>query len=158
MRLTVQTDYALRLLIFLAAARDTLATVNEVAAAYDISRDHVAKVCHRLAREGYVEAMRGRGGGLRLARPAAEIAIGEVVRRVEPDFALVPCLDPVDAACCIDCCCVLRHAMQAARDAFLAALDGYSLADLVRPRARLAAALGLQPPPRAGTAARRRGA
>ena len=131
MRLTVHTDYSLRLLIYLAAKRDTRATVDEVAVAYGISRDHVAKVAHRLGLEGYVATVRGRGGGLRLARAPKEINIG----------ALVPCMAPVNAPCRIGRCCVLRQAMQRARDAFLDTLDDYSLADFVRPRAALVEAL-----------------
>jgi len=142
-RLTVQTDYALRLLIYLAAKRGNLATVDEVAVAYGVSRDHMAKVAHRLGVEGHVVTVRGRGGGLRLAHAPAEISIGAVVRRVEPDFALVPCMGPVNAPCRIGRCCVLRTAMQRARDAFLEVLDAYSLADFARPRMAMAQALGL---------------
>jgi Rrf2 family nitric oxide-sensitive transcriptional repressor len=141
MRLTVHTDYSLRLLIYLAAKRDTRATVDEVAVAYGISRDHVAKVAHRLGLEGYVATVRGRGGGLRLARAPKEINIGALVRQVETDIALVPCMAPVNAPCRIGRCCVLRQAMQRARDAFLDTLDDYSLADFVRPRAALVEAL-----------------
>ena len=148
MRLTVQTDYSLRLLIYLAAKRGHRATVDEGAVAYGISREHVAKVVHRLGLEGYVETVRGRGGGLRLGRPSEAINIGALVRRVEPDFALVPCMAPVNAPCRIGQCCVLRQAMQRAQDAFLATLDGYTLADFARPRAALAEALGLSRPTR----------
>jgi Rrf2 family transcriptional regulator, nitric oxide-sensitive transcriptional repressor len=148
MRLTVQTDYSLRLLIYLAAKRGNLATVDEVAVAYGISRDHVAKVANRLGVEGYLANVRGRGGGLRLARAPAEINVGTLVRQVESDFAVVPCMAPVNAPCRIGQCCVLRQAVQRARDAFLEVLDGYTLADFARPRAALADALGLpeQPP------------
>jgi Rrf2 family nitric oxide-sensitive transcriptional repressor len=121
--------------------------VDEVAVAYGISRDHVAKVAHRLGAEGYLATVRGRGGGLRLARAPAEISVGALVRQVESDFAVVPCMAPVNAPCRIGRCCVLRAAVQRAREAFLEVLDGYSLADLARPRAALkqALALGLEP-------------
>jgi Rrf2 family transcriptional regulator, nitric oxide-sensitive transcriptional repressor len=149
MRLTVHTDYSLRLLIYLAAGRpDRLTTVDEVAVAYGISRDHVAKVAHRLGLEGYVATVRGRSGGLRLAHAPEAINIGALVRQVEPDLAVVPCMAPLNAPCRIGQCCVLRQAMQRARGAFLETLDEYSLADFVRPRAALAAALGLPPPAR----------
>jgi Rrf2 family nitric oxide-sensitive transcriptional repressor len=142
MRLTVYTDYSLRLLIYLALKREGgLATIEEVAAAYGISRHHLTKVAHQLGRLGYVETVRGRKGGIRLARPPAAIGLGEVVRRAEPDFAYVPCFGPVDAPCAIRPCCRLRGAMLRARAAFLDALDGHTLADLARPRARLRAAL-----------------
>jgi Rrf2 family transcriptional regulator, nitric oxide-sensitive transcriptional repressor len=146
MRLAVQTDYSLRLLIYLAAKRNERGTVDEVAAAYGISRDHVAKVAHRLGMLGHVVTIRGRGGGLRLGRPPGEINVGMLVRQVEPDLAVVPCLAPVNAPCRIGQCCVLRDAMRRARQAFLAALDDYSMADLARPRAALAEALALDAP------------
>ena len=143
MRLTVQTDYSLRLLIYLAAKREQRATVAEVAVAYGISRDHVAKVAHRLGLDGYVATVRGRGGGLCLARAPGEINLGELVRQVEPGLSLVPCMAPVNAPCRIGQCCVLRKAMQEAQEAFFGSLGRYTLADLVRPRAALAKALAL---------------
>ena len=153
MRLTVQTDYSLRLLIYLTAKRERRATVDEVAVAFGISRDHVAKVAHRLGLEGYVETVRGRGGGLRLGRAPEEINVGVLVRRVEPDIALVPCMAPVNAPCRIGQCCVLRRAKQQARDSFLGALDCYTLADFARPRAAMAEAMGLTSPERRSAAA-----
>ncbi len=140
MRLTIYTDYALRLLMYLAVNDDGekgLATIGDVAASYGISRNHLMKVAYQLGAAGYIETVRGRGGGLRLAMAASEIRLGDVVRETEPDMALVPCFNPVDAPCAIRSCCVLRKALQNAGDAFLAALDGYSLGDLARPRTPL---------------------
>ena len=140
MRLTVYTDYALRLLMYLAVKENGdggLATIAEIAERYGISRNHLMKVAYQLGAAGYIETVRGRRGGLRLAIPAGEIGLGDVVRKTEPDMALVPCFNPVDAPCAIRSCCVLRKALQNAGDAFLAALDGYSLGDLARPRTPL---------------------
>ena len=141
-RLTVHTDYALRMLMYLAVKGGGPATIAEVASAYGISKAHLNKVAHRLGLTGYVKTVRGKGGGLRLARPAAEIGLGDVVRRLEPDMALVPCFGPVDAACPIVPACGLRGALDEARQAFLAALDRHTLADLVRRREALGALLG----------------
>jgi Rrf2 family transcriptional regulator, nitric oxide-sensitive transcriptional repressor len=143
-RLTVYTDYSLRVLMFLAVKGEELATVAEIAKAYAISRNHLMKVAHQLGLAGYVATVRGKGGGLRLARSPKDIVLGEVVRRTEPDMALVPCFDPHDASCAIFSGCVLRGVLSEARDAFLAALDRYTLADLVRPRASLQKILTLK--------------
>jgi Rrf2 family transcriptional regulator, nitric oxide-sensitive transcriptional repressor len=140
-RLTVYTDYSLRMLIYLAVKGDGLATIAEVAGAYGVSKAHLNKVAHRLGRAGYVETARGKGGGLRLARPAEAIGLGEVVRRVEPDMALVPCFEPVRAPCPIAPACGLRGALHEARQAFLAVLDRYTLADLVTRQVELRALL-----------------
>jgi Rrf2 family transcriptional regulator, nitric oxide-sensitive transcriptional repressor len=96
------------------------------------------KVAHHFSIAGYVATVRGRSGGLRLA-----IGLGEVVRHTEPDMALVSCFDPVNAPCVIQQCCVLQSAMEKACLAFVEVLDGYTLSDLVRPRARLQALLAV---------------
>ena len=137
MRLTVYTDFSLRVLMFLALKGDGLATIAEVAKAYGISKNHLMKVARQLGVAGYVETVRGKGGGMRLALRPQDIVIGEVVRRTEPDMALVPCFAPDGASCAILPSCALRAALSRARDAFLSALDEHTLADLVRPRAPL---------------------
>jgi Rrf2 family nitric oxide-sensitive transcriptional repressor len=137
MRLTVYTDYALRVLMFVAVSREPRPTISAIAASYGISRNHLMKVVHELGLAGYLETVRGKNGGLRLARSPAEIGLGEVVRRTEPDLALVPCLDPVNAVCAISPACRLRGAMHRARAAFLTVLDDYTLADLVENRSAL---------------------
>src|SRR6201995_6166898 len=86
-RLTVYTDYALRMLMYLALKEDQLATIAEIAESYDISKNHLMKVAHQLGVAGFVEAVRGGGGGLRLAKPVAGIGLGDVVRYTEPDMA-----------------------------------------------------------------------
>ena len=143
MRLTVYTDYALRLLMYLAVREDRLATIAEIAESFDISRNHLMKVAHQLGVAGYVETVRGRGGGLRLAKSVEAIGLGEVVRHTEPDMAIVQCFKPLNAPCAIRPCCVLRRAMEKARDAFIDVLDGYTLSDLVQPRGRLVNLLGI---------------
>ena len=145
MRLTVYTDFSLRVLMFLALKGGELATIAEIAKAYRISKNHLMKVAHQLGRAGYVETVRGKGGGLRLARRPDDIVIGEVVRHTEPDMALVPCFAPDDVSCAIFPSCALRGALAKARDAFLSALDDHTLADLVRPRAPLRRLLSFDP-------------
>ncbi|MGQ7793968.1 Rrf2 family transcriptional regulator [Faunimonas sp. B44] len=143
MRLTLYTDYALRLLIFLAVKPDGLATIEDVSVAYGISRNHLMKVAHEMGRSGYVQTVRGRRGGLRLARRADEITVGEVVRIAEEDFILAQCFAPDRAGCAIAPACRLRGVFGEARDAFLGVLDRYTLADIAAPHAPLRSLLGL---------------
>lgn len=145
MRLTVYTDYALRLLMYLALKDDGLTTIEEVADSYGVSKNHLMKVTHQLGVGGYIETVRGRHGGLRLAKAAKEIGLGDVVRYTEPDFAIVMCLEPVDADCAISPGCVLRRALERARGAFLDVLDEYTLSDLVKPKSALRAMLAITP-------------
>ena len=143
MRLTVYTDYALRLLMYLALKEDQLATIAEIAKSFAISRNHLMKVAYQLGVAGYVETVRGRGGGLRLAKPATTIGLGDVVRCTEPDMAIASCFKPLDAPCAIRPCCVLKRALEKAHHAFVDVLDGYTLGDLVQPRGRLVSLLGI---------------
>ncbi len=145
MRLTVYSDYALRLLMYLALKDDELATTSEIATSFGISRNHLMKVAYELGAAGYIETVRGRGGGLRLAKAVESIRLGDVVRRTEPDMALVTCFKPIEAPCAIRRCCVLRDALERAYIAFIEVLDGYSLADLVRPRSRMRTMLSIAP-------------
>lgn len=142
MRLTVFTDYTLRTLMYLALRPDTLATIADVAEAYHISNNHLMKVVHQLALSGDIATVRGQRGGMKLARPAEKINIGAVVRRTEADMHLVPCF-AADTGCVISPACVLSKALNEAIRAFLAVLDNYTLADLVRPQDMLAPLLGL---------------
>jgi Rrf2 family transcriptional regulator, nitric oxide-sensitive transcriptional repressor len=141
MRLTLHTDYALRVLMFAAAKGDALSTIAEIVDRFDISRGHVMKVVHRLGRLGYLETIRGKNGGIRLARDPQHINLGTVVRDMEEELNLLGCLDGEDY-CRIQQCCVLKGALREATEAFLATLGGFSLADLVRPRHALTGLLG----------------
>ncbi|WP_420403244.1 Rrf2 family transcriptional regulator [Nisaea sp.] len=132
MRLNVQTDYALRLLMHLAVSTDRLVTIQEAADRFRISKNHLMKLANALGRDGFVEAVRGRRGGLRLARPAEEITIGEVVRRMENDFALVECFQAGGNECLITPACRLKGVLHRAVDAFLAELDRCTLDGLVK--------------------------
>ena len=129
MRLKCYTDYALRVLMHLAARPGRLASIREIARTYRISHNHLTKVVHDLRKEGFLDAVRGRSGGVRLARPASEISVGEVVRHTEAGFDLVDC-----GSCRIAPACALTVALHEATDAFMTVLDGYSLASLVEDR------------------------
>jgi Rrf2 family transcriptional regulator, nitric oxide-sensitive transcriptional repressor len=132
MRLTRFTDYGLRTLIYLALKLDSLASIAGIAAAYGISESHMTKVVHALGRAGVIETLRGRHGGLRLARPAAAIGLGDVVRAIEPELALVEC--QAGAHCVIGDMCRLRSIMDEASSAMLGALDHYTIAHIAGPR------------------------
>lgn len=130
MRLTIFSDYALRLLIYVASHEGRIVTIEEAARAFDISRAHLMKVANLLSRKGFLKATRGRHGGLRLARPANSIRLGEIVRLTEPDFSLVGCLAE-GGTCRIQVDCRLQGIMGSALSAFLLVLDSHSLRDLV---------------------------
>jgi Rrf2 family nitric oxide-sensitive transcriptional repressor len=144
MRLTAFSDYALRLLMYAAASGDRLITIEETAQVYKISRGHLMKIANALTRAGYLRGVRGRSGGLALARKPEAIRLGDVVRAVEPDFALVECFDAGNQ-CIITKCCRLPNVLNEALNAFMHTLDRYSLADLMlRPKDFA------MPPPRSG--------
>jgi Rrf2 family nitric oxide-sensitive transcriptional repressor len=148
MRLTVYSDYALRLMMYLALNGDKLSTIAEIADAYDISKAHLMKITHELGVKGFIATVRGRQGGMRLARDASEIRVGDIVRASEPDFAIVPCMEEgATRVCAIQPACVLKRALAAAAGAFLGVLDGYTLADLTRPTMPLRTLLSLPPLP-----------
>jgi len=129
MHLTRYTDYGLRVLIYL-AARPEGATVSEIAASYDISRNHLVKVAHHLGRMGYIETTRGKSGGLRLVRAPSDINIGSVVRDMEPNFHLVECFSGATNTCPITMVCKLKGVLAEAERAFMAALSSHTLADI----------------------------
>lgn len=144
MRLSLHTDYALRTLMFL-AAHDGHRSIGEIAKAYGISKNHLMKVAQRLVAEGFVDAVRGRAGGLRLARPAEQINLGRVARRLEETGSFVECFDPVTNSCAITPACQLQHALAGAIEAFFAHLDRYSLANVTTDRAAFARLLAIAP-------------
>ena len=131
MRLTLHTDYALRLLMLLAAEPDGLHRIADVARRYAISQNHLMKIVQTLAEAGFVHSVRGRSGGLRLGRPAARINLGAVVRATEDNFALVECFDGERGDCVVSPACGLRGPLEEALRAFFAMLDRYTLADLI---------------------------
>ncbi|MGH7042926.1 MAG: RrF2 family transcriptional regulator [Acetobacteraceae bacterium] len=132
MRLTTYTDFTLRVLMYLALHPGRTVTVAEIAGAYDVSAAHLNKVVQRLALAGNVETLRGRHGGIRLARPPAAINLADVVRRAEPDMNLAPCFAG-RGACILGQCCLLQGALQRAGQAFLEELGRSTLADLIGP-------------------------
>ena len=133
MRLTQWTDYTLRVLMYCAAAdgRAQPVTITEVAEGFGISRSHLMKIVQELSAGGLLETTRGRGGGMRLMRPASSINVGDVVRSTETDFNLVECFDPRTNQCRLSPDCALKGALWRAMEAYLAVLDGVTLADLV---------------------------
>lgn len=133
MRLTTYTDYALRVLMYLGLRGDGLSTIQEIAEQYGISKNHLMKLVHVLGQLGYVETIRGKKGGLRLARRPEAITVGEIVRRMEPDMALVECFRSADVPCRIVKTCILQDALGEALDRFLETLDRYTLSDLLVP-------------------------
>ncbi len=134
MQLTRFSDYALRVLMFAHAADGRLVTIEEMADSYGISRAHLMKVANTLTRAGYLTGVRGRSGGLKLARPAASIVLGDVVRATEPDFALVECFSSGNQ-CVISRRCKLQGVLASALGAFLEVLDRHTLESIsLRPK------------------------
>jgi len=129
MRLTLHTDYALRLLMYLAVRPGERVRLRDIADAYEISHEHLSKIVRRLQLAGWIEAIRGQGGGIRLACDPAQISVGDVTRMLGEADALVECMTS-DNRCRIAPACGLRAALGAALDAFMHVLDGYTLADL----------------------------
>ncbi len=141
MRLKSYTDYCLRVLIFVAARPDQRATIAEIARSYGISENHLVKVVHFLGKAGFLENVRGRGGGLQLALAASKINVGTVVRSAEGPALPAACFDSSAPKCSIAPACRLRGVLRDAVEAFYAVLDRYTLADLVADRAQLRAIL-----------------
>lgn len=136
MKLTHYSDYSLRVLIFLGIRTERLATISEIAESYGISRNHVVKVVHHLGQLGYVETLRGKRGGLRLAGRPEDINIGKLVRETEASLQIVECFGD-DKACVLSPVCVLKNVLNEALVAFLATLDRYTLKDLIKPAREL---------------------
>lgn len=137
MKLTRYTDYALRVLMHLAARPERLCSISEIARTYGISQNHLMKVVHDLRKAGFVAAERGRTGGIRLARPASEITMGGVIRHTEDGFDLVDC-----PSCIIAPACGMTGVLREATSAFLAVLDGHRLSDVVDSRREALRAFG----------------
>jgi Rrf2 family nitric oxide-sensitive transcriptional repressor len=133
MRLTTFTDFALRALMRLAGEPARTLSTSEIAAEFGISRNHLAKVVRDLADNGFISTQRGAGGGFSLARPAASITLGEVVRALEGQSALVECFRDDGGACALTARCRLKARLAAAREAFMRELDKTTLADCAYP-------------------------
>ncbi|MER2553552.1 MAG: Rrf2 family transcriptional regulator [Thauera sp.] len=163
MDITLHTDYAFRVLMYLGTCSERRVTIKEVAERFDISRSHLMKVVTALVANGFVDGARGKGRGLMLARAPAEIGLGDVVRRMEPSLDLVECFGS-KSHCLLDPGCRLKSALGGALQAFFAALDRLTLEDLVASDGQLRATLGvplpatpaLQPTIALGAAAPRR--
>ncbi len=141
MRLTDRTDYAFRVLMYLAVNGGGLATVPEIAKRYGVSKSHLAKVAWELGCAGFIETVRGKGGGLRLARPAETISVGAVARHIERTIPLAECFPDGAGACRIASSCIYRQVLVEAEEAFFSVLDRYSVRDLVENNPALRAVL-----------------
>jgi Rrf2 family nitric oxide-sensitive transcriptional repressor len=137
MQLTLHTDYALRVLIYLTIQPEKIVTIDEVTDFYEISRNHLVKVVHNLSGKGFISTSRGKHGGMQLSRPPEEISIGDVVRQIEANFDIVECFNPESKKCRVVPICNLKSVLQQANENFLSFLDQYSLADAVKPNSQL---------------------
>lgn len=137
MQLTLFSDYALRIALYLGAHPDRICSVDEVSRAYGISKAHLVKVVQRLTELNLVSTTRGRNGGLRLCRAPADINVGALVRATETTFAIVECFDPTTNTCPITSSCGLKGTLKRAQKAFLAVLDEQTLADFLPRSERL---------------------
>ena len=147
MRLTAFTDYALRVLLYTAAHDDQLTTIAEIQKSFDVSKGHLMKIVHLLSTEGYLHAVRGRSGGVRLAKAPEDINLGELVRLTEPDFKLVECFGRGNQ-CLVSPYCRLPGPLNAALIAFMATLDGYTLKDMMLNKDSFGGTPGTDYPPR----------
>ena len=145
MKLTLYTDYSLRMLMYLALDPDQTSTIQEVADRFKISKNHLMKVAYQLGQAGYVETVRGRNGGLRLLRAASEIKLGDLVRECEGDFTMVECFDTDQNQCVLTPACKLKNVLKDALDAYFQSLNQYTLADLLQPKTTLVQLLRLNP-------------
>ena len=143
MQITHRTDYGLRVMIFVAAKGESPSTIAEIAEAYGISRSHLMKIVQELSTRGYLDATRGKNGGIRIGRPADQIRIGDIVRDLEPDFGLVECFRSGNE-CIITPACPLKAALTKALSAFLDTLNEYTVADMASHKPRLAKLLNIQ--------------
>ncbi|ASK62644.1 Rrf2 family transcriptional regulator [Virgibacillus phasianinus] len=144
MQLKKYTDYALRVLIYTGTKNnDELASIKEISKTFAISQNHLGKVVFELNKKGYLETVRGRNGGIRLAKPPEEMNVGEIVREFEDDFAILECFDKSRNHCVITPACKLKHALNEAVQAFLQVLDDYTVNDLITNRGHLKKLMGI---------------
>ncbi len=152
MRLTQYSNFALRTLQLVALRAPDIVTVDDVARAHRISKAHLVKVAHELGQRGYIETIRGRGGGMRLARPPETISVGEIIRWTEAPLELVECFNPDTNTCPLQGLCHLSRGLQRALRAFLSVLDDLTIADITYNRDPLLQRLGLAPGPERSSA------
>lgn len=144
MKLTTFTDYSLRVLIYLAADTTRRATIAEIATSFGVSENHLIKVVHFLGKQGWIDTVRGKGGGILLAIPPEQVNVGRVVRDTEGAAVPAECFSDGDGHCVIATCCRLKGVLGEAVTAFYAVLDRYTLADLSRNRQTLGKVLMIQ--------------
>lgn len=138
MKLTAFTDYSLRVLMYLATEPGQRATISKIAAAFEVSENHLVKVVHFLGKQGWLDNVRGKGGGLQLALAPERISIGQVVRQTEGEPLIAECFGQGGGACCLTGRCRLEGVLRQAVTAFYAVLDRYTLEDVVSNRVQLA--------------------
>lgn len=143
MRLTRQTNYAMRILMYCAANNDRLSRIPEIAAAYSVSELFLFKILQPLVENGLVETVRGRNGGVRLGRPAGQITLFDVVRVTEENFAMAECFENDAVECPLVDSCALNSALREALNAFFAVLERHTIEDLVRARVDVRSLLGI---------------
>lgn len=146
MRLTNFADYCLRTMIYVALNGERLTTIDQISEHHRINRNHVVKVVFRLSQLGYLQTLRGKGGGIRLAGDPAKINLGKLVRQAEQDFELVECFQTSGCVCVIEPACILKKALHKALAAFFDVLGEYTLADLLKPSRTLSHLLAVPPP------------
>ncbi|WP_246943801.1 Rrf2 family transcriptional regulator [Bacillus pinisoli] len=145
MKLTSYTDYSLRVLIYLGTLDEgRLVNIKEIAEIYQISKNHLMKVIYDLGRFGYIETVRGRNGGVKLALKPEEINIGEVIQKTEDDFYMAECFDPSNKGCVISPACKLKKALDEAVHAYLNVLKSYTLADILENKSSLQKLFSIQ--------------
>lgn len=145
MRLTLYTDYSLRVLLYLGVKGDgQLSTIQEIADAYNISKNHLMKVTYDLGQLGLIETIRGRGGGIKLAKKPEHINIGQVVRHTEEDFQIVECFSEENNMCKISPVCQLKFVLNEALNEYLKVLDRYTLADFLLSKEEMFKLLGIE--------------
>ncbi len=142
MRLTLQTDFAIRVLVYVAVNKEGRSTIHDLAKRYGISENHLMKVVNKLTKLGFLGAVRGRTGGLKMNPDTLDLPLGDLIKAIEIDLAMVPCFKDSDT-CVIRKACVFRTAIEEAQDAFFDSLNRYTFAHLVEPEQRLSKALKL---------------
>lgn len=143
MRLTKQTNYAVRILMYCEANNDALSRIPEIAAAYNLSEAFLFKILKPITAHGFVESVRGRNGGIRLARPANEISLLDIVKVTEDNFSMADCFEKGATNCPLVDACTLNSVWSEALSAFFTVLEKYTIADLVKPSPNINVLLGL---------------